>query len=178
MIVLFIASLILGLLYGVRVMLFGVERPRALDATDPAERSFRRSPPVIAAFAVAFGVSGYALQRATSLGSGMSFAVAVGLGGAAAALAAQLVRQWWAAVPAHDVDDERYVLQGHLARVTAPIAASVEGEITFEVEGRRHVARARSIDDAAVAADTEVVIERIENDVAYVESWLEVEKRL
>ena len=30
----------------------------------------------------------------------------------------------------------------------------------------------------SIVADTEVVIERIEDDVAYVEAWQEVEKRL
>jgi hypothetical protein len=37
---------------------------------------------------------------------------------------------------------------------------------------------ARAIDDHAVRAGTEVVIERIENGVAFVEEWAEVEKRL
>ena len=42
----------------------------------------------------------------------------------------------------------------------------------------RRVLPARSFDDGTLAAGTEVVIERIEDDIAYVEAWLEVEKRL
>jgi hypothetical protein len=38
--------------------------------------------------------------------------------------------------------------------------------------------RARSVDGAPVAVGDEVVIERIENDVAYVESWSVVEGRI
>ena len=54
----------------------------------------------------------------------------------------------------------------------------VDGEVAFDIEGDHRVLRARSFDDGALAAGTEVVIERIENDVAYVEAWMEVEKRL
>jgi hypothetical protein len=50
--------------------------------------------------------------------------------------------------------------------------------VAFEVGQQQRVLPARSLDDLALAAGTEVVIERIENDVAYVESWMEVEKRL
>ena len=38
-------------------------------------------------------------------------------------IAARLVKRWWGATPEHDVDDERYVLQGHVGRVTKPIRA-------------------------------------------------------
>ncbi|HEV8217775.1 MAG TPA: hypothetical protein VGP95_18115, partial [Gemmatimonadaceae bacterium] len=77
-----------------------------------------------------------------------------------------------------DVDDERYVLQGHIARVTKSIRPEVDGEVAFEVEGERRVLRARGIDQGSLEVETEVVIERIEEDVAFVEPWAEVEKRL
>ena len=95
-----------------------------------------------------------------------------------AALTARLVKRWWAVVPEHDVDDPRYVLQGHLARVIQPIAADAEGEIAFDVESQPRRARARTLDGAALSAGTEVVIERLEDEVAYVEAWSQVEKRL
>jgi hypothetical protein len=93
-------------------------------------------------------------------------------------MAARLVRRWWKVVPEHDVDDERYVLQGQVGRVTKPIRGDVEGEVTFAVGNERRSVRARDLSGGSIMADTEVVIERIENDVAYVESWHEVEKRL
>jgi hypothetical protein len=40
------------------------------------------------------------------------------------------------------------------------------------------VVRARGLDERALAIGTDVVIERIEDDLAYVEAWAEVEKRL
>ena len=70
------------------------------------------------------------------------------------------------------------MLQGHLARVTKPIHPDVDGEVAFDFGNEHHVLRARSCDDAALAAGTDVVIERIDDDIAYVEAWAEVEKRL
>ena len=170
--VIFIGALLLA----VRIMIAGVERPR--EASRDGERSFRLSPPVLVAFGVVFGAVGYLLtQRA--IGTALTrAAVAAVLGAGAAIVAAQLVRRWWAVVPEHDVDDERYVLQGQLARVTKPIHGDVEGEVTFQFGDERRFVRARDLDGGSITADTEVVIERIEDDVAYVEAWQEVEKRL
>jgi hypothetical protein len=173
MTVLFLACFIGGLMLAVRVMIYGVERPR--DSNPSGERSFRLSPALIATFSIVFGATGYALATLGPMGR---VSIATGLGALAAIVAARLVRKWWTVTPEHDVDDERYVLQGHLARVTKPIRAGVEGEVSFEFANDRRVLRARSLDDAALAAGTDVVIERIENDLAFVEAWAEVEKRL
>ena len=62
--------------------------------------------------------------------------------------------------------------------MTKPIRGGVDGEVTFDIGVDHRVLRARSFDDGALAAGTEVVIERIEDDIAYVEAWIEVEKRL
>jgi hypothetical protein len=78
--------------------------------------------------------------------------------------------------------DDRYLLQGHPARVTAAIPGAghggAGGEIEYESDGRRYVLRARSWDDSAIAAGAEVAIERVEDGVAYVEQWAVVETRL
>jgi hypothetical protein len=176
MTVLYLASFVGGLLFAVRVMLFGVERPR--EEHPDGERSFRWSPPVIVAFSVVFGASGYVLTRANATNTGIRLAIALLLGVIGAAVSAQLVKTWWAVTPEHEDDDERYVLQGLIARVTKEIRAGVDGEVTFDSKTERRVVRARSLDDGALAAGAEVVIERIEGDVAYVEAWAEVEKRL
>lgn len=169
----YLASLMLGLLLAVRVMIYGVERPREDNPT--GERSFRVSPPVIVAFAIVFGITGYALRKS---GDWVPLAIAAVLGVLAAVTAARLVTRWWTITPEHDVDDERYVLQGHLARVTKTVGAAVDGEVAFDIGAQHRVVRARSIVDAEIAAGTEVVIERIDGDIAYVEAWDEVEKRL
>ena len=130
------------------------------------------------AFAVVFGLSGYLLVRgpATSLVAAIAIAAALGL--VASVVAARLVTSWWKVTPEHDVDDERYVLQGHLARVVKAIENGSDGEVAFELGAEQRVVRARGVDQVTMSAGTEVVIERIEDDVAYVEPWHEVEKRL
>jgi len=164
-----------GLLAAVWVMMYGVERPR--DAHPQGERSFRISPPIAIVFSVAFGALGTMLTR-RGVSTPSTLAIAIGLGVVFSLVAARLVRRWWKVTPEHDVDDERYILQGHIARVTKPIRDGVDGEVTFDLGTDHRVLRARSFDDGALAAGTEVVIERIEDDIAYVEAWMEVEKRL
>jgi len=166
---------IVGLLAAVWVMMYGVERPR--DAHPRGERSFRISPPIAIVFSIAFGALGSVLTR-RGVSPASTLAIAAGLGVVLAVIAARLVSRWWRVTPEHDVDDERYILQGHLARVTKPIREGVDGEVAFEIEGDHRVLRARGVDSGALIAGTEVVIERIEDDVAYVEAWMEVEKRL
>jgi hypothetical protein len=175
MTILYLISFIGGLLLAVRVMIFGVERPRELHPS--GERTFRRSPAVVAVATVVFGVVGYIAAR-SGAGTLTAAVVAVLLAVGAAILTARSVKHWWAVTPEHEVDDERYLLQGHLAGVTKPIGQDVDGEVTFDVGAERRVLRARNIEEGSLPAGTDVVIERIEDDVAYVEAWQEVEKRL
>jgi membrane protein implicated in regulation of membrane protease activity len=176
MTILYLASFIGGLLLAVGVMIFGVERPR--QRHPEGERSFRLSPAPVGMFAVAFGAVGYILSRQAFAGLMTTVIIAILMGVVVAMITARLVRQWWAVTPEHEIEDERYVLQGHLAHVTKPIAADVDGEVAFEVEGEQRVLRARNFEEGALPAGTDVVIERIEDEVAYVEAWQEVEKRL
>jgi hypothetical protein len=175
MIVLYLASFIGGLLLAVRIMTHGVERPREEHPT--GDRSFRLSPPVIVGFTMLFGAGGYLLTRG-GVAQSIAAPVSVLLGVVGSIIAARLVKRWWHVVPEHDVDDERYVLQGHLARVTKSIGPDVDGEVAFEFGGNRKLLRARGSVGGTIAADTDVVIERVEADVAYVEAWSDVEKRL
>jgi cold shock CspA family protein len=80
--------------------------------------------------------------------------------------------------PEHDPDDPRYALQGHVAFVSAAIPSAGEGTITFTEGGTDRTVRARAIDDSAIAEGEEVCIERLDDDVAYVELWAIVEQRL
>jgi membrane protein implicated in regulation of membrane protease activity len=176
---LFIAALIFGLLLAVRAMLLGVERRRSPFGTPgQSTPSVRFSTPVVSAFASMFGAAGYLLSRPGRLGAATSTLVALLVGIAAGALAVRLVRRAAAFVPEHDPDDPRYVLQGHVAMVTAPIGPAGEGEIAYVVEGTHHTVRARGLDGSTAERGVEVVIERIEDGIAYVEPWVEVEKRL
>lgn len=175
MTILYLASFIVGLVLAVRIMTHGVERPREDHPT--GDRSFRLSAPVIVVFAMWFGSAGYLMTR-MGVSQTTTVPVSAALGAAGAIIAAALVKRWWRVVPEHDVDDERYVLQGHLARVTKPIGPDVEGEVELQFGSDRRLMRARGAVDGTIAADTDVVIERVEADVAYVEAWADVEKRL
>ena len=175
----FVAALIVGLLLAVRAMLLGVERRRTpFGAPSPQTPSVRFSTPVVSAFASSFGAAGYLLTRPGRMALGAGTVVALAIGTVAGALAVRLVRRAAAFVPEHDPDDPRYVLQGHVATVTSPIGPAGDGEIAYVVEGMRHTVRARGLDGSVAEPGTEVVIERIEDDVAYVEPWADVEKRL
>jgi hypothetical protein len=182
---LFLGSFLAGLILAVYYMLRGVEKPRSgAKGTRPAGESTpsriraQITLPSVAAFATCFGAVGYAMLRLTSLGSAAIVALAgvAGLAGGYGAVA--MIALWAVPAAAREVVDERYVLQGYFARVTAGIAAGSEGAISYLVDGAEVRARARSVDDSAVAAGTEVVIERIENGVAFVEPWMAVESRL
>ncbi len=176
MTIVYLACFIGGLLLAVRIMIAGVERPR--EEHPRGERTFRLSPPVVAAFAMLFGLIGYVLTR-RAIGSPVTDAtIATVVAGVAAAITAHLVRDWWKVTPEHETDDERFVLQGHVARVTKPIGGEVDGEVTYEIGTKKFVHPARGIDDTNLPAGSEVVIERIEDGIVYVESWAEVEKRL
>jgi hypothetical protein len=175
----FVATLILGLALAVRAMLLGVERRRTpFGAPPPPTPSVRFSTPVLSAFAVTFGAAGYLLTRPGRMGPATGTVVALLIGVIAGTFAVRLVRRAAAFVPEHDPDDPRYVLQGHVATVTVPIGPASEGEITYVVEGTPHTVRARGLDGSVADRGVEVVIERIEENIAYVEPWVEVEKRL
>ena len=52
------------------------------------------------------------------------------------------------------------------------------GASAYEIDGTQHATPALSLDGAAVAAETDVVIERVEDGLAYVEPWDQVEQRV
>jgi hypothetical protein len=171
----FIGLVFLGLVAAVRVMLYGVERQRAPG--DETPRSFSASPALVATFCFVAGIVGYAAIR-FGVSAGATWVAALGLGALATYAASQIIAAWWTVVPEHDVDDERYVLQGSLGRVVAAIGANVAGQISLESSGHTQVLPARGIDEQSMPVGTEVVIERIEDGVAFVEDWATVEKRL
>jgi hypothetical protein len=172
---LFLAAFIAGLLLGVRVMFFGAER-RRLQAADAMP--LRRSEPAIVGFLLMFGVAGYLLTRHGAVSGAVGVAIAALLGLVFSVLVTRLAVATARMQPEHDPDDPRYVLQGHVAMVTAPIPSDGEGKITFSDGGADRTVRARTIDGTAIAEGEEVCIERVEDEVAFVELWAIVEQRL
>ena len=175
MVYLFLAAFIAGLLLAVRVMFFGAERRRLRPAD---AMPLRRSEPAVVAFLIMFGVAGYLLTRHGTLSAGSGTIAALLLGIVWAAVVTRLAVATARLQPEHDPDDPRYALQGHLAVVSTAIPSEGEGRITFSDGSAERTVRARSIDASAIAEGEEVCIERLDDDVAYVELWAIVEQRL
>jgi len=181
---LYLASFLLGLLFGVRAMLVGVERSAPATsgtpspAAPPAEPRASLPLPLLAGFATVFGVTGYLLARYSPLGAVAQVVVAALLGALFAVGMATLVLKWAIPSAREEVVDERYLLQGSPARVVRSIGVDAAGAIEYDAGGTRVVSEARSFDNAPIELGTEVVIERVEAGVAYVERWALVEQRL
>jgi len=173
--VVYLIAFIAGLLLAVRIMFFGAERRQAPVAN---AMPLRRSEPALSAFLVMFGVAGYLLTRPGRLPLAAGAGAALVLGGLWAALVTRLAIATARVRPEHDPDDPRYVLQGHVAVVSATIPTDGEGSIAYGDPEASRSLRARSIDGQAIEEGTEVCIDRVEDGVAFVELWALVEARL
>lgn len=175
-----VSLFLLGLLLAVRVMFFGVQR--RLDDEHLAHRAW---PLALAAFLFAAGALSYTRASAGVTTGWAALVVLISVGAGAGA--------WWlvrhsAAIPSTDPeDDPRYRFQGHVARVIALIEARGDvasaGRIAFNFDGKRHEFRACWSPESeavrhAIGVDDEVVIDRVEGELAYVEPWTVVEERL
>ena len=189
----FLSMLWLGLMLGVFAMLVGVERRagRSRDESSPGplvsretlaaasrEISARFHVPAFAAFATVFGAVGYPLSRYSGLEIGWQLLIASVSGGVALAGAVVLIARWALPSARRDVPDERYLLQGMLAQVTDPIVDQRAGRIALQMNGMVHAVQAVSLSGESIPPGTEVVIDRIEGETAFVEPWSVVERRL
>lgn len=185
----FLVVLLAGLLLGVFAMLFGTEHvPRNITLPAPHERTsehvidaepsalFNRAS--MAALASVCGVTGYLLTRFSDWSVGVRLVVAALAGAGAMALQSLIIARW--AIPSARAEhiDERYLLQGTIGRVTRAIPPGGDGEIQYTLDGVSYTLPARGVDAGELVADVEVVLDRIEVGVAYVEPWAQVEQRL
>ena len=193
MTLLLLSTLLLGLMLGVFAMLAGVERQskpsssemlatplvsRESLAAASSEISARFHIPVMAAFATTFGAVGYLLSRYSGLHLAWLLLIASMAGAAAVAAAVVLITRWAIPSARRDVPDERYLFQGMFAQVTDPIGPAEMGRIALELGGTVHAVEAVSLTGDSIERGTEVVIERIEGETAFVEPWSAVERRL
>jgi membrane protein implicated in regulation of membrane protease activity len=181
----YLALFLTGLVLGVYAMIRGVERigrghSVEFDAMGRPVGVSRMalSAPTIGAFATVFGMVGYLLLRYTQLTRSAQLGITIPVALTSAVAASYVVRHWAKQAAQHDAVDEKYLLQGHPAQVVAAIAPAAVGEIAYLVGDKRYAAAAQSLDGTPVAVGTEVVIDRVENGVAYVEPWVQVERRL
>jgi hypothetical protein len=170
-----------GLLLAVRVMFFGVQQRRGEE-----ELHHRRWPLALASF---LAIVGLLLYVRSGRGVTVGWGAVVLLAGALAAVGAWVLVQRSAAIPSTDPeDDPRYRFQGHVARVVSVIdaGAAMPGRIAFEFDGKQFEFGARWSPEADLGGgqyaragvNDEVVIEYVDGDLAYVEPWVVVEKRL
>jgi hypothetical protein len=188
----FLALFVIGLLLGVRIMLLGVERPaRTITrsarstppraSTEPAQRPaprFALDLPTVAGFATASGATGYLLARYAPISPVVDAVIAAVAGAAGAIGAVTLVAAWAIPSAKAEVVDERYVFQGAFARVTGVTDRGTMGTIVYDGDGTTRTSAAKGLDGSPLEVGAEVVIERIEDGVAYVEPWARVEARL
>jgi hypothetical protein len=164
-----------GLVLAVFAMLHGVEHLRR-------NRSRAPSPffnfPAVAAFAVGLGAVGYVLSSRTALRAWAIVVLALIGGGLAASGMIALLARWAlrkGLLPSHD---ELETIQGQLGIVTQEIASGGIGAISYEYLGKRLQSPARAISNHLLEKGADVVIDRIEDGVAFVEEWAVVEQRL
>jgi len=193
MALLLLSTLLLGLLLGVFAMLAGVERRTTSSNVETLSTPLVSSEslaaassqisahfliPVVAAFATTFGAVGYLLSRRSGLPLGWLLLIASLAGVAAVVGAVVLIARWAIPSARRDVPDTRYLLQGMFAQVTDPIGREGVGRIALEMGGTLHAVEAVSLTGDSIERGTEVVIERIEGETAFVEPWTAVERRL
>ena len=173
--IIFLIVFIAGLVLAVIAMLHGVEHTRRQTSRAPSPFF---NLPALAAFAIGFGAVGYPLGSRTTLPTWSVLVIAAASGAAAISAMITLLASWaLRGVAASSATDE-HKIQGQLAVVTRDIAAVAPGEITYELLGREIKVPAKTLTAKPLSAGAEVVIDRIENGIAFVEEWAVVERRI
>ena len=132
--------------------------------------------PSVAVFAVVFGAVGYLCTTRTPL----TYPIVLGIALLAAAAtipasAPVLARIMRARSVASFHDPE---IEGQLAKVVRPMSNTVIGEVAYIRDGVDLRRPALNLSAGLLEPGRDVVIDRIENEVAFVEDWETVEKRL
>jgi hypothetical protein len=132
----------------------------------------------LAAFAFAAGLTGYLGTRSLSWSWWAVALLALIVGAGAFALQTLLIARWAIPSARADAPDARYLLQGTLARITRSAPAGGAGELVYALDGHEVTLPVRSLNGSALDTGTDVVIDRVENGVAFAELWATVEQRL
>ncbi len=182
-----LAVFLTGIVLGVFAMLYGTER-QVQTAVAPHERQGEHEPATepspalnratIAAFAVAFGLTAYLLDRADLGVIWLQLLAAFAAGTVAFALQALLFARW--AIPGARVEhvEPRFLLQGTIGHVFRDAPAKGTGQMRYALDMREYTLPVRSMHGGAIPAGTDVVMDRVEDGIAYVELWSVVEGRL
>lgn len=170
---LFLTIFLIGLVLEVVSMLAGIDRDQRRRRWVPY-----LNLPIAGIAATFFGLVGYPLVKYSHLGDAAILAIALAAASVGAVGMMILIAGWAVPSAAREVDDVRFQLQGHVGRVTRAITEHDPGEMTYQQDGERHAVCARSVDGSPIPEQAEVVIERVEDGIAYVELWSTIERQL
>ena len=169
---------VIGVGMAVYVLIRGVERQRERLPTHHGDRiTIALFMPFAASLLVSFGAAGYALTR-RGWPVDLVLFVAAALAVVVAIPATLLVRRWARSAASSDSLAGDDTVQGLVGVVIREAGPGRDAEVEYWRDDQRVVASARSADDATLHLGTEVVIERIDGSVVYVESWSQVEQRI
>jgi len=175
--VIFLVAFTGGLILAVFSMLHGVERARIKRNRANAPSPYFNLP-ALAAFAAGFGATGYLLASRTILPTWAVALIALGGGALAVTGIISLLAGWALRGVTGPMPPDSEDIQGQPAMVTSEISLGSAGEISYDLQGVEVRITARSLDTKTLPAGSEVVIDRIEDGVAFVEDWATVEQRL
>jgi len=124
----------------------------------------------MAAFLTWFGGVGYLLSNYSGLLFWAAFFVSIAGGLTGGAIVFLFLSRVLLANE-RPLDPMDYDMVGVYGRLTSPIRAGGTGEISFSQEGVRRGTAARSDDGSPILKDTDVIVTRYENGIAYVRRW-------
>jgi membrane protein implicated in regulation of membrane protease activity len=124
----------------------------------------------MAAFLTWFGGVGYLVSNYSGLFFWAAFFVSIAGGLVGGAIVFLFLSKVLLANE-RPLDPMDYEMVGVYGRLTSPIREGGTGEISFSQEGVRRGSAARSDDGSPIHKDTDVIVMRYENGIAYVRRW-------
>ena len=127
----------------------------------------------LAAFLAWFGGVGYLLTRYSDVWVVFALAIATVSGGLGAALIFAFLTRVLMSTD-ESLDPADFVMTGVLGRVSSAIREGGTGEIIYSQGGTRRAYGARSDAGEIIPTDTDVIVTRFENGIAYVQRWTDL----
>lgn len=131
------------------------------------------NPSAFSVFLAWFGGAGYLLTRGAVLAFWLVLGISIVTGAAGAFSIAWIMRL----VMKHEkpLDPADYEMVGVLGTVTSVVRPGGVGEMVFVREGARRPLPVRAERNLPIDRGTEVVVTRIEDGIAYVKTWADLE---
>jgi hypothetical protein len=168
----FLLVFMAGLGAAVYTMLLGVTPSPAARATTKVGML---TAPSVAAFAIVFGAVGNLCTTRTTLTPFVIFVIAFAAGAVTIPVSAPILAR---VARSRKTSGEDFDVEGQLATVVSPLSDVSPGDVVYNRDGHEVTQRAVNLVSGVLAAGHEVVIDRIQDGIAYVEAWETVEKRL